>query len=160
MNQVAIQGRLVREPELRKTQSDVSVVNFSVAVERDFKDRDTGERTADFLDVVAWRYTAEFVSNYIHKGDMVVVTGRIQNNRYTDKDGNNRVRNEIQADNVYSVGSRQQSGNSTANAHAERKQESTGQRTQYAGDRGQIGGYANNSGFSDLTESTDDDLPF
>lgn len=153
-NHVAVQGRLTRDPELRKTQSDVSVANFSVAVERDFKDRETGERQTDFFDVVVWRGTADFVANYFHKGDMAIVSGRLQNNRYTDKDGNNRVRVEILADNVYFGSSKRESsggesGGSYQNAEVK----------QNAGDQTQMGGYANNGGFAELTEE-DGDLPF
>lgn len=153
-NHVAIQGRLTRDPELRKTQSEISVANFSIAVDRDFKDKETGERQADFFDVVVWRGTADFVANYFHKGDMVLVSGRLQNNRYTDKDGNNRVKSEIQAENVYFGSSkRESSGGESSGSYqnADAKQDTGGQT--------QMGGYANNSGFAELTEE-DGDLPF
>ena len=158
MNVVAIQGRLTRDPELRKTQSDVSVVNFSLAVERDFKDKESGTRQADFFDVTAWRYTADFVSSYFHKGDMALVCGRLQNNKYTDKDGNNRVKTEIQAENVYFCGPRSNGGS----YGAEKREESSSgrQHDRYEGDQGQIGGFANGSGFADVTDTADDDLPF
>lgn len=153
-NHVAVQGRLVRDPELRKTQSDVSVANFAIAVDRDFKDRETGERQADFFDVVVWRGTADFVANFFHKGDPAVVSGRLQNNRYTDKDGNNRVRVEILAENVYFGSSKRESSGGESGGSVRKPEQ--GQNT---GGQTQMGGYANNEGFAELTEE-DGDLPF
>lgn len=159
MNVVAIQGRLTRDPELRKTQSDVSVVNFSLAVERDFKDRESGERQADFFDVTAWRYTADFVSSYFHKGDMALVHGRLQNNRYTDREGNNRVKIEVQADNVYFCGPRSNGGGAYSSGMEEKK-ESAAQQYGEDGEQGKLGGFENGNGFADVTDTADDDLPF
>mgnify|MGYP002082259879 CR=1 FL=1 len=82
-------GRLTRDPELRQTQSGASVANFSLAVDRDFKDKQTGEKTTDFIDIVAWRSSAEFVSRFFTKGRMAVVEGRLQLRDWTDRDGNN-----------------------------------------------------------------------
>ena len=101
LNHIVIMGRLTRDPELRTTQSGVSVASFTVAVDRDFGGRDGGERQTDFIDCVAWRQTGEFVSKYFHKGSMIVVSGRLQSRKWQDRDGNNRTNWEINADNVY-----------------------------------------------------------
>lgn len=101
LNQCNIMGRLVRDPELRRTQAGIPVVSFSLAVERDIPNRETGERGVDFIDVVAWRQTAEFVSKYFSKGRMAVVSGRLQMRQWTDDQGNKRTKLEIKANNVY-----------------------------------------------------------
>ena len=88
LNHITIMGRLTRDPELRYTQSQTPDASFTVAVDRDFASRDGGERQTDFIDVVAWRQTAEFVSKYFNKGSMVVVSGRLQIRDWTDRDGN------------------------------------------------------------------------
>lgn len=94
-------GRLTRDPELRRTQNGTAVTSFSVAVDRDFKSRESGEKATDFIDVVAWRQTAEFVCQYFTKGRMAVVEGRLQIRDWKDKDGNNRRSAEVVADNIY-----------------------------------------------------------
>ena len=101
LNKIFLMGRLTRDPELRRTQTGTPVASFSLAVDRDFKDKTTGERTTDFIDVVAWRQTAEFVSRYFTKGRMAVVEGRLQIRDWTDKEGNKRTTAEVVADNVY-----------------------------------------------------------
>jgi len=101
LNKIFIMGRLARDPELRRTQSGTPVASFRLAVDRDFKDKNTGERVTDWIDVVAWRQTAEFVSRYFTKGRMAVVEGRLQMRDWTDKDGNKRTSAEVVADNVY-----------------------------------------------------------
>ena len=101
LNKIIIMGRMVRDPELRHTQSGTAVASFSLAVERDFKDKSTGEKTADFIDCVAWRGTAEFVSRFFAKGRMAVVDGRLQIRRWEDKDGNKRYSPEVVAESVY-----------------------------------------------------------
>ena len=101
LNKIFLMGRLTRDPELRRTQTGTPVASFSLAVDRDFKDKATGERTTDFIDVVAWRQTAEFVSRYFTKGRMAVVEGRLQIRDWTDKDGGKRRTAEVIADNVY-----------------------------------------------------------
>ena len=100
LNKIFIMGRLTRDPELRRTQSGTAVTSFSLAVDRDYKSQ-SGEKETDFIDVVAWRSTAEFVSKYFTKGSMAVVSGRLQIRSWTDKDGNKRRTAEIVADNVY-----------------------------------------------------------
>ena len=101
LNHITIMGRLTRDPELRHTQTGTPVASFSLAVDRDFKDRTSGEKTTDFIDIVAWRQTAEFVSRYFTKGRLAVVEGRLQLRDWTDKDGNKRRAAEVVAANVY-----------------------------------------------------------
>ena len=101
LNHIVIMGRLTKDPELRTTQSGTPVTSFTLAVDRDFKDKDSGEKSTDFIDVVAWKQTAEFVSKYFSKGCMAVADGRLQIREWKDKDGNNRRTAEIVAVNVY-----------------------------------------------------------
>ena len=101
LNHIVIMGRLTRDPELRRTGSGIPVASFSVAVDRDFGKNENGEKETDFIDCVAWRNTAEFVSKYFTKGRMAVVSGRLQIRGWTDKDGNKRRTAEVVADNVY-----------------------------------------------------------
>lgn len=101
LNICTLMGRLTRDPELRRTQSSIPVVSFTLAVDRDYSSRDGGERQTDFIDIVAWKSTAEFVSKYFRKGSMAAVTGRLQLRSWTDKDGNKRRNAEIVADSVY-----------------------------------------------------------
>ncbi len=92
-------GRLVADPELRQTPNGVSVCSFRIAVDRNYSSRG-GERQADFIDIVAWRQSAEFVSKYFNKGKMIIVEGSIQTRSYEDKNGNKRTAVEVVADNV------------------------------------------------------------
>ncbi|BDF69748.1 hypothetical protein CE91St41_07290 [Oscillospiraceae bacterium] len=101
LNRIVLMGRLTRDPELRHTQTGTPVASFSLAVDRDFKDKQTGEKATDFIDVVAWRQTGEFVSRYFTKGRMAVVEGRLQIRDWTDKEGGKRRSAEVIADNVY-----------------------------------------------------------
>ena len=101
LNRIILMGRLTRDPELRHTQTGTAVASFTLAVDRDFKDRSSGERATDFIDVVAWRQTGEFVSRYFTKGRMAMVEGRLQMRDWTDKDGNKRRSAEVVAENVY-----------------------------------------------------------
>jgi len=100
LNKIILMGRLTRDPELRRTNSGTAVASFNIAVDRDFKSQD-GEKETDFIDVVVWRSTAEFVSKYFTKGRMAVVEGRLQIRDWTDKDGGKRRTAEVIADNVY-----------------------------------------------------------
>ena len=100
LNKIILMGRLTRDPELRRTGNGTAVTSFSLAVDRDFKSQ-TGEKETDFIDIVAWRGTAEFVSKYFTKGRMAVVEGRLQLRDWTDRDGNKRRSAEVVADNVY-----------------------------------------------------------
>lgn len=109
LNKIIVMGRLTRDPELRRTQSGTAVTSFSVAVDRDFKNQ-AGEKETDFIDVVAWRNTAEFVSRYFTKGRMAVVEGRLQIRDWTDRDGGKRRSAEIVADSVYFGDSKKDDG--------------------------------------------------
>lgn len=103
LNKIVIQGRLCSTPELRRTQSGTAVTSFTMAVDRDFKNQ-SGEKETDFIDIVAWSNIAEFVSNYFKKGDMAIVSGRLQSRRWEDRDGNKRTAIEIVAENIYFCG--------------------------------------------------------
>lgn len=112
LNHIVIMGRLTRDPELRRTGSGIAVASFSVAVERDIANKESGERETDFIDCTAWRSTGEFVSKYFQKGSMIVVSGRLQVRSWTDKEGNKRRNAEIVADNVYFGSSRRDDASS------------------------------------------------
>ena len=101
LNHITLMGRLVRDPELRRTGSGIAVASFRVAVDRDFQSKDGGERKADFIDCVAWRQTGEFISKYFAKGRMIVVDGRLEMRDWTDKDGNKRTTAEVVVANAY-----------------------------------------------------------
>lgn len=109
LNQIVIMGRLTRDPELRRTGSGIAVTSFTLAVDRDFSGKESGEKETDFIDCVAWRQTGEFVSKYFSKGRMAVVTGRLQIRGWTDKDGNKRRTAEVIADSVYFGDSKKES---------------------------------------------------
>ena len=100
LNRIVLMGRLTRDPELRRTQSGTAVVSFSIACDRDYAAQGA-ERETDFIDIVAWRGTAEFVEKYFSKGRMIVVGGRLQIRNWQDKEGNKRRSAEVVADNVY-----------------------------------------------------------
>lgn len=106
LNKIILMGRLVRDPELRHTQSGTPVANFTLAVERDFKDKQTGEKATDFIECIAWRGTAEFVSRYFTKGRMAVVIGSLQIRSWEDKEGNKRRTAEVVVENIYSDSSK------------------------------------------------------
>lgn len=115
LNTITIMGRLTSTPELKTTPGGNAVTSFTLAVERDFKDKETGKRVADFIDCVAWRGTAELVTRYFTKGRMAVVAGRLQLRDYTDKDGNKRRAAEVVAESVYFADSNN-GGTGSANA--------------------------------------------
>ena len=110
LNCIVIMGRIVRDPELRRTGNDIAVSSFTLAVDRDFAPKDGGEKETDFIDCVAWRKTGEFVAKYFPKGRMAVVSGRLQIRTWTDNDGNKRRSAEVVADNVYFGESKQSGG--------------------------------------------------
>ena len=112
LNRIILMGRLTRDPELRRTGSGTAVTSFSLAVDRDFKSQ-SGEKETDFIDIVAWRNTAEFVSKYFTKGRMAVVEGRLQIRDWTDKDGGKRRSAEVVADNVYFGDSKRDGGDNS-----------------------------------------------
>ena len=151
LNKIFIMGRLTRDPELRRTQSGTPVTSFSLAVDRDFKSQ-SGEKETDFIDVVAWRSTAEFVAKYFTKGRMAVVEGRLQIRDWQDRDGNKRRSAEVIADNVFFGDSRRDSsGDSGSGSYG------GGYSAPAGGYAPAVGGGA--SGFAEIDEE-DGDLPF
>ena len=149
LNKIFIMGRLTRDPELRRTQSGTAVTSFTLAVDRDFKSQ-SGEKETDFIDVVAWRSTAEFAAKYFTKGRMAIVEGRLQIRPWTDKEGNSRRSAEVVADNIY---------------FGDSKRDSTGDMGGYSAPAytAPAGGYSapvgGPSGFAEIDEE-DGDLPF
>jgi single-strand DNA-binding protein len=163
LNRIFIMGRLARDPELRRTQTGTPVASFTLAVDRDFKDKSTGERTTDWIDVVAWRSTAEFVSRYFTKGRMAVVEGRLQIRDWTDKDGNKRRSAEVVADQVYFGDSKRDGeGASYSNSYAQGGCSQGGYAQSYAEPQAPSGYGAPPAGgdqFAELSDS-DGELPF
>ena len=147
LNHITLMGRLTRDPELRSTSSGTSVASFTLAVDRDFASRDGGERQTDFIDIVAWRQTGEFVSKYFQKGSMAVVTGRLQIRDWQDKEGNKRRSAEVVADNVYFGESKRRDGEGPARDNPPPRSNSG------------FDGGSKSSGFSELDDG-DGDLPF
>ena len=150
LNKIFIMGRLTHDPELRRTQSGTAVTSFSLAVDRDFKSQ-SGEKETDFIDVVAWRSTAEFVAKYFTKGRMAIVEGRLQIRPWTDKDGNNRRSAEVVADNIYFGDSKRDSAGDMGGYSAPAYTAPAG------GYSAPVGG--GSSGFAEIDEE-DGDLPF
>lgn len=107
LNQISVQGRLARDPELRRTNSGKAVTSFTLACDRDFKNQQTGEKEVDFIECVAWGGTAEMVEKYFRKGQMAVATGRLQLRDWTDKNGQKRRTAEILVNSVYFCGSKE-----------------------------------------------------
>ena len=100
LNKIFLQGRLVADPDLRHTQQGTPVASFRIAVDRDYKNQ-SGNKETDFINIVAWRNTAEFVTRYFSKGRMAIVEGRLQMREYTDRDGNRRIAAEVVANSIY-----------------------------------------------------------
>lgn len=117
LNHITIMGRLTRYPELRRTGSGIAVTSFTLAVDRDFAPKDGGEKETDFIDCVAWKNTAEFVSKYFAKGRMAVVSGRLQIRVWTDNESNKRRSAEVVADSVYFGDSKKEDGNSATSQY-------------------------------------------
>lgn len=160
LNHIVLMGRLTADPELRRTGSGIAVASFTLAVDRDFTNKESGTKETDFIDIVAWRSTAEFVSKYFAKGRMAVVSGRLQIRRWQDKDGNNRRSAEVVADNVYFGDSKRDNGGDGFNQSY--GGQSYGGGSSYGG--GQNGGYraqpsAPASDFA-MLEDDDSELPF
>lgn len=112
INKVILMGRLTADPELKQTQSGISCLRCTIAINRQYK-ADNGERQADFINVVAWRQTAEFISKYFSKGKMIIVEGSLRNNNYTDQNGVKHYAIDVHADNV-AFGESKSSGDSTS----------------------------------------------
>ncbi len=145
LNHITLMGRLTRDPELRYTPSGTPVASFTLAVDRDFAPKDSGEKQTDFIDIVAWRQTGEFVSKYFTKGSMAVVSGRLQIHEWQDKEGNKRRSAEIVADNVYFGDSKRREGSESGSHEGSAPRSSEGD---FKG-----------SAFSEL-DNGDGDLPF
>ena len=139
-NLVVLTGRLTADPELKTTTNGTSVTSFSIAVDRRYRSGE--ERQTDFINIVAWRQTAEFVSKYFKKGNLIGIEGSIQTRRYQDRDGNNRTAFEVIANNVQFVESKRDSAPSTP----------TSEPASFSN--------ADANDFADLGDATDDDLPF
>jgi len=133
LNTAILMGRLTAEPELRHTPNDAAVTSFTLAVDRSYV-KSGADRQVDFIDIVAWRQTAEFVCKYFHKGQLVAVQGSIQTRSYTDKDGNKRKAFEVVAESVHFAESKKDKSNGHAVTTSE------------------------NDGFEEI--NSDDDLPF
>ena len=135
LNHITLMGRLVRDPELRRTGSGIAVASFCIAVDRDFASKDGGERKADFINCVAWRQTGEFISKYFTKGRMIVVDGRLEMRDWTDKDGNKRTSAEVVVANAYFGDSKREgdAGNSSYGGNT------------YGGNSYGAGSYGNNN---------------
>lgn len=146
INTAILMGRLTADPELRHTSSDIAVTTFTLAVDRDYV-KSGSERHTDFIDIVCWRNTAEFVSKYFHKGMLVAVQGSIQTRNYEDKQGNKRKAFEIVADNVHFAEPRKDNGNT---------QQYSGQESHPS--RVEPTAPADNGDFVEI--DGDDDLPF
>ncbi|MBR2131182.1 MAG: single-stranded DNA-binding protein [Oscillospiraceae bacterium] len=162
LNRIIIMGRLVRDPELRTTQSGTPVTSFTLAVDRDFKSRESGEKNTDFIDVVAWRQTAEFVCKYFAKGRMAVAEGRLQIREWKDRDGNNRRTAEVVAENVYFGDSKRDSAGDSGYGAPPAYGSNPGYGASAAPAYGAppaYGGYGESSGFSEISDE-DGDLPF
>lgn len=147
LNHITIMGRLTRDPELKRTGSGLAVANFTVAVDRDFPNKETGEKETDFINCVAWRHNGEFVSKYFTKGSMIVVSGRLQIRKWIDDNGNNRSTAEIVTDNVYfGESKRDKDSNNSTNTYSAPN----------------YGGYASTDSFLKFYDDDDDGavLPF
>ena len=120
INKVILMGRLVADPELKHTQSDVPVVSTRIAVDRDFKSA-SGERQADFIDIVCWRERAEFVSRYFRKGNMIAVVGSLQSRQFETKDGQKRTAYEVVCDQVSFTGEKASNAPSAGGSYAPRQ---------------------------------------
>lgn len=148
MNVVVLIGRMTDNPELRKTSADISVTRFSIAVDRRGKSGE--EKQTDFINIVAWRQTAEFITNYFKKGQRIAVEGSLRMNKFTDKDGNNRTSYEVVVNNAHFVESKRD------NTNGEDLPSSNGKASQSENTAS-----FSNGGYEDFTEIvSDDDLPF
>ena len=152
-NKAILIGRLTADPELKQTQSGISVSSFRIAVDRRYTSRDSGERKADFIDITTWRQQAEFVNRYFHKGDPIGIEGSIQTRNYEDRNGNKRTAVEVVADNVFFVGGRSGGSNGGNTAYSN---PSSSYGASAAADTTYASGAA--SDFEEI--ESDNDLPF
>lgn len=148
LNHITLMGRLTREVELRYTQSGTAVASFTLAIDRDIANKDSGEQATDFIDIVAWRQTGEFAAKYFTKGSMAVVSGRLQIREWQDKEGNKRRSAEVVADNVYFGESKRADGGETSHTRP------AGRALDINNDE------PRGSAFSELDNGDPSDLPF
>ena len=144
LNKTIIMGRLAHTPELKHTTSGTTYTQFSLAVDRDFKDKQSGEKVTDWIDLVAWSHTAEFICQYFAKGRMMVASGRLQTESYTDKDGNKRKSTKVVVENAYFGDSKKDGNQSQSQSQSEQDTASA---------------TVNNGQFVELTDD-DSELPF
>ena len=155
LNNWSGQGRLVKDVELRYTANQTPVASFTLACERDYKPKE-GERECDWIDVVAWKSSAEFVSKYFHKGDMVIVSGRIQTRMYEDRDNKKRKATEVVGTTFNFAGSKQQGSQQAAEPQGRMEQQNPyASAMQYQG-----GGQNSYDGFMSIPDGIDEELPF
>lgn len=147
INNVTLLGRLTYSPELRSTPNGLAVIRFQVACDRNYQ-RSGQDRQTDFIDCVAWRQTAEFISRYFHKGSMIAVKGTIQTSNYTDKDGNKRKQVEVVANNVSFCGSKAENGSQGTQGAQNEQYTQGGMNIDY-----------DDADFEEIVDD-DDDLPF
>ena len=156
LNHITLMGRLTRDPEIRYTQSNTPVVSFTVACDRDFGSKDGGEKQTDFIDCVAWRSTAEFVSKYFTKGSMAVVSGRLQIRDWTDRDNNKRRSAEVVVDNIYfgeRKRDREEGGYTGGNTYSRPSSDNQDVYRRYESTPA-------GNGFAEITDDADGELPF
>ena len=164
LNTITLMGRLTRDPELRYTQNQTPVASFTLAVDRDFSRGE--DRQTDFIDIVAWRQTAEFVSKYFSKGSMAVVQGRLQLRDWTDRDGNKRRSAEVVAENVYFGESKRRDGDAPRSDYRPQssggsygKSSGSGYGSAPSSDYGESMPHSGGSSFAELDDD-DGELPF
>ena len=155
MHIVTLMGRLTADPELKTTNSGISYCRCTIAVDRDFSKQGT-EKQTDFINCVAWRQTAEFLTRYFSKGSMIAVKGSIQTGSYTDNSGNKRYTTDVVVDNVYFTGEKRDSGSSYTRGNS-RPSEST---SSYRQDSAPAPTYSSGSDNDFDAMNTDEDLPF
>lgn len=148
INVVVLMGRLTADPELKQTANGTAVASFSIAVDRGFANKQTGERQADFINIVAWRQTAEFICKYFRKGSMIAVEGSLQSRSYEDKEGKKRTVYEVVANNVSFTGSKAETGTGAVAPAIPFEAPTTAFSSGSQGD------------FEVVSEQEDDDLPF
>lgn len=157
LNKAILMGRLTRDPELRHTQSNIPVASFTLAVDRGYsRNNDSGQQTTDFINIVAWRNTAEFVSKWFHKGQLVAVSGRIQMRNWKDRDDNNRTSFEIVADECFFAESKRDSASSAPMGGMPSQNTSD---SAFSGGQSDFAPAATNSDFEELI-GEDTELPF
>lgn len=160
LNRVVLMGRLTTDPELRQTATGVSVLSFSIAVDRTYSGK-SGERQTDFINLVAWRQTAEFISRYFAKGQMIAVDGSIQTRNYTDKQGNKRTAFEVVVENVSFCGSKNEAGRTAQSAPGATPTPPKFEEPASQGESFSVGEFSDDD-FGEFTELGTDDsqLPF